>query len=89
MTLKLTPDMLAAGYDFLRTTEPFRAWRLPDAEEVGLQVAGDNVLALKATGRHLYKIVTNQKNDTSSPFGPDTSAQSVRDQALASGASLK
>jgi len=29
MTLRLTPDMLAAGYDFLRTTAPFQRWRLP------------------------------------------------------------
>ena len=41
MTLKLTPDMLAAGYDFLRTTEPFRGWRLPEAEEIGFHVVRD------------------------------------------------
>lgn len=38
MTLRLTPDMLAAGYDFLRETEPFKAWKLPPAEEVGFAV---------------------------------------------------
>ena len=38
MTLRLTPDMLAAGYDFLRMTEPFRRWKLPDSEELGFHV---------------------------------------------------
>lgn len=38
MTLRLTPDMLAAGYDFLRTTAPFSRWRLPEAEELGFHV---------------------------------------------------
>jgi hypothetical protein len=38
MTLRLTPDMLAAGYDFLRTTEPFRGWKLPHSDELGFHV---------------------------------------------------
>jgi hypothetical protein len=38
MTLRLTPDMLAAAYDFLRATQPFRAWKLPEAEEVGFHI---------------------------------------------------
>src|SRR5690349_19060220 len=38
MTLRLTPDMLAAGYDFLRTTDPFRRWKLPEADELGFHV---------------------------------------------------
>ena len=38
MTLRLTPDMLAAGYDFLRATEPFKNWKLPPAEEVGFHI---------------------------------------------------
>ena len=33
MTLRLTPDMLAAAYDFLRTTVPFSRWRLPEADD--------------------------------------------------------
>lgn len=45
MTLTLTPDMLAAGYDFLRTTQPFRAWRLPQADEVGFHVVRDGRLS--------------------------------------------
>jgi hypothetical protein len=38
MTPRLTPDMLAAGYDFLRTTDPFRRWKLPKSDEMGFCV---------------------------------------------------
>src|SRR6185312_3296203 len=41
MSLRLTPDMLAAAYDFLRTTEPFRRWSLPEADDVGFAVVRD------------------------------------------------
>jgi hypothetical protein len=41
MSLSLTPDMLAGAYEFLRTTEPFKAWRLPHADEVGFAVVRD------------------------------------------------
>jgi hypothetical protein len=34
MTLPLTTEMMAAGYDFLATTPPFSGWNLPDAEDV-------------------------------------------------------
>jgi hypothetical protein len=33
--------MLAAAYDFLRTTEPFKHWRLPESDEVGFAVVRD------------------------------------------------
>lgn len=38
MSLRLTPEMLAAAYEFLRTSAPFRGWRLPTADEVEFQV---------------------------------------------------
>lgn len=38
MTLLLTPDMLAAGYDFLRATAPFARWHLPESDELGFHV---------------------------------------------------
>jgi hypothetical protein len=41
MSLRLTPDMLAAAYDFLRTTEPFKKWRLPESDEIGFCVVRD------------------------------------------------
>lgn len=38
MTLPLTPDMIAAAYDYLRTTPPFSRWNLPDSEDVRFSV---------------------------------------------------
>lgn len=39
MTLHLTPDVLSAGYDFLRTTPPFKSWKLPPSAEVTFVVS--------------------------------------------------
>lgn len=41
--LKLTPDMLAAAYDFLRLTAPFKSWRpkLPPSSELKFKVIKD------------------------------------------------
>lgn len=38
MTLPLTPHMLAGAYEFLRTTPPFRGWKLPHADDVAFTV---------------------------------------------------
>ena len=38
MTLPLTPDMLHGAYEYLRTTPPFKGWRLPDADEVEFNI---------------------------------------------------
>lgn len=35
MSLTLTPEMLAAAYEFLRTTQPFKNWKFPHSDEVG------------------------------------------------------
>jgi hypothetical protein len=45
MTLRLTPDMLAAGYDFLRATLPFSKWRLPESDDLGFHVVRDSSLS--------------------------------------------
>lgn len=34
VTLPLTPEMLAAAYDYLLATPPFSGWNLPDSEDV-------------------------------------------------------
>jgi hypothetical protein len=39
--VRLTPQMLAAAYEFLRETEPFNEWNLPPAEELGFRVVKD------------------------------------------------
>src|SRR6185312_16077207 len=41
MTLRLTPDTLAAAYEYLRTTSPFKGWRLPEADDIGFHVVRD------------------------------------------------
>jgi len=38
VSLPLTPEILRAAYDFLRTTPPFRSWRLPPGSEVEFHV---------------------------------------------------
>jgi len=39
MTLPLTPETLAAAYDYLRSTPPFNRWNLPEPEDVVFKVA--------------------------------------------------
>lgn len=36
--LHLTPDMLERTYELLRTTPPFKGWKLPEADAVGFSV---------------------------------------------------
>ena len=38
MTLRLTPAMLEAAYEYLRSTPPFRGWRLPHADDVEFRI---------------------------------------------------
>lgn len=38
MTLPLTPEMLIGAYEFLRTTPPYRGWKLPTGDEVKFAV---------------------------------------------------
>ena len=39
MSLTLTPDMLAAAYELLRTTPPFRGWKLPPSSAIKFKVS--------------------------------------------------
>lgn len=52
MTLPLTPDTLAGAFEFLRTTPPYRGWRLPHADSVVFTV-----------NRHKSYIATHQGGD--------------------------
>lgn len=38
MRLNLTPEMIEAAYELLRTTPPFKRWKLPEADDVGFQI---------------------------------------------------
>ena len=62
MTLPLTPHMLEAAYEYLRTTPPFSGWRLPHADAVefhvirtpavcGWHIAGETPTIAISTGR--------------------------------------
>lgn len=37
----ITPAMLETAYEFLRATAPFRAWKLPPADEIEFRVSRD------------------------------------------------
>lgn len=39
--MRLTPELLSAGYDFLRQAEPFDGWNLPEPEDVKFQVSAN------------------------------------------------
>ncbi len=39
MPIVLTPEIIEGAYEFLRTTPPFRNWRLPEADEVTFVVS--------------------------------------------------
>lgn len=37
--MRITPDIMAAAYDFLRTTAPFKQWKLPPSDHVEFHVS--------------------------------------------------
>ena len=56
MTLKLSPEILRAGYEFLRATAPFKSWKLPHAEYVEFRVTD-------AVGEHGDYMLTKSGQD--------------------------
>ena len=56
---------------------------------IGSGILPDAVLDAGASAYNFYKSVTGQNKDNSNMSRPDTSARSVRDQALTYGAGLK
>lgn len=59
--MHLTPTMLEAAYEYLKTTPPFRRWKLPSADHVEFRVTRDqNVLGYyqphDKDGRHIVGI---------------------------------
>ena len=59
--MRLTPDILAAAYEFLRSTPPFRKWKLPEADAVEfhisrqVHIAGAHTAYVR-TKEHIVKI---------------------------------
>ena len=56
MTLPLTPHNLAAAYEYLRATTPFKGWKLPPAEEVEFRVVRDK----RIDGQHNFYLGTKR-----------------------------
>ena len=44
MALVLTPEILAAAYEYLRTTQPFVRWNLPEPDDVRFRVIRDRAV---------------------------------------------
>ena len=42
--LQITPDILAGAYDFLRETQPYKAWKLPHSDDIEFHVTNDKSL---------------------------------------------
>lgn len=62
MTLPLTPEIVAAAYDFLRTTKPFCEWNLPEPEDVTFKIVRSNTCNgwhLMDKGHHTIAISRN------------------------------
>ena len=60
MTLPLTPETLAAAYDYLATTPPFNKWSLPDSDEIKFVVGRfrDTFATYQWDGKHSQHIIT-------------------------------
>ena len=69
MTLPLTPEILQAGYDLLRLTEPFCRWNLMDGEDIVFKVVKRTDCSARYVcdgKRHFIEISTryNRHTDT-------------------------
>jgi hypothetical protein len=49
MTLRLRRDAIAAAYDYLRLSDPFRAWHLPPSSEVRFRIVRDSKMFAEFT----------------------------------------
>ena len=41
MSLRLTPEVLAAAYEYLRACPPFNRWKMPEVDDVAFKVSRD------------------------------------------------
>ena len=71
MSLPLNPQILAAAYEYLRATPPFKSWKLPPASAVKFKVTrhtdqeGDFTLDPN-TNSHTYRVSANTIGHTNS-----------------------
>lgn len=59
MKLHLTHQMLEAVYELLKTTPPFRSWKLPDADDIAFEVVRAPTTSgeyLLRDGKHIIRI---------------------------------
>lgn len=42
MSIKISVETLEATYELLRTTDPFKRWKLPHADEISFRISRDN-----------------------------------------------
>ena len=70
MSLTLTPESLAAAYEYLRTTRPFKRWKLPHADEVEFRVerlkdrAADHSVVHRPEKLHTIRVSTENVKTT-------------------------
>lgn len=74
MTLPLTPEMLEACYEFLKTTPPFCRWNLPHGEDIKFQVGGRP----REAGRYVWDPNTKRHYITISKYGVGYTASLMR-----------
>lgn len=65
--LPLTPEVLAAAYDYLSATEPFCRWNLPDSEDITFKVsrARDAFAKYHYDGTHCIEVSSAAVGHTS------------------------
>lgn len=68
MTLRLTPAILVAAYEYLRSTPPFRRWKLPDADDVEFHVLRTREMfadcETTVAGQHIIRVSTGKVGRT-------------------------
>lgn len=69
MTLRLTPSILVAAYEYLRSTPPFHRWKLPEADDVEFHVIRDATIygdCDLVDDQHIIRISTGRVGRTQS-----------------------
>ncbi len=56
--LRLTPEVLHAAYEYLRTTRPFCNWALPDADDMKFKVVRDRLYGYSVDNKNTIAVST-------------------------------
>ena len=63
MSIKISIPVVEAAYELLRTTAPFKAWKLPRADEISFKLTGsktDKGSCHVSAGREMYLLEVSQ-----------------------------